>query len=158
MARGPHFSCLGRRGIQRAADVIAAVDQDAGNAVQCRGITEQLLLREEGGVPPVVRDQAREPEAKFRIFVARIREMAGGEGDVSDIAAFCSGDCYRAIPRLVIGQLLKQLAPGVTRAAVLRDPTVTSGIGQFGAIQGAAASRWFQPSRQEGPARIEPFA
>jgi hypothetical protein len=29
-----------------------------------------------------VRDQAREPEAKFRIFVTRIREMAGGEGDV----------------------------------------------------------------------------
>jgi hypothetical protein len=58
------------------------VDQDAGNAVQCRGITEQLILREEGGVPPVVRDQAREPEAIFRIFEARIREMAGREGDV----------------------------------------------------------------------------
>jgi len=70
------------RGIKRAADVVAAVDQDAGNAVQCRGITEQLVLPEEGGVSPVVRDQAREPEAKFRIFVARIREMAGGEGDV----------------------------------------------------------------------------
>jgi putative ABC transport system substrate-binding protein len=41
---------------------------------------------------------------------------------------------------LVISQLLKELAPGVTRAAVLRDPTVTSGIGQFGAIQGAAVS------------------
>src|SRR5262245_22504334 len=37
-------------------------------------------------------------------------------------------------------ELLKQIAPGVTRAAVLRDPTVTSGIGQFGAIQGAASS------------------
>src|SRR5262245_51921798 len=41
------------RGIQRAADVVAAVDQDAGNAVQCRGITEQLVLSEEGRVPPV---------------------------------------------------------------------------------------------------------
>ena len=70
------------RGLQRAADIVAAVDQDAGNAVQCRCITEQLVLSEEGGVPPVVRDQAREPEAKFRILVARIREMAGGEGDV----------------------------------------------------------------------------
>jgi putative tryptophan/tyrosine transport system substrate-binding protein len=37
-------------------------------------------------------------------------------------------------------ELLKQIAPGVTRAAVLRDPTVTSGIGQFGAIQGAAST------------------
>jgi ABC-type uncharacterized transport system substrate-binding protein len=35
-------------------------------------------------------------------------------------------------------ELLKQIAPGVTRAAVIRDPSVTSGIGQFAAIQGAA--------------------
>jgi putative ABC transport system substrate-binding protein len=32
-------------------------------------------------------------------------------------------------------QLLKEIAPGVTRAAVLRDPTVAAGIGQFAAIQ-----------------------
>ena len=69
-------------GFERAADVVATVDQDAGNAMQCRGITLQLVLPEEGGVPPVVRDQAREPEAKVRVVVARIREMAGGEGDV----------------------------------------------------------------------------
>src|SRR6201981_1587554 len=37
-------------------------------------------------------------------------------------------------------ELLKQVAPGVTRAAVLRDPTIASGIGQFGAIQSAAPS------------------
>src|SRR5215475_12713776 len=64
--------------IQRAADVVAAVDQDAGNALQCRGIAEQLVLLEEGGVPPVVRDKARKPEAIFRIFIVRIRQMAGG--------------------------------------------------------------------------------
>jgi putative tryptophan/tyrosine transport system substrate-binding protein len=32
-------------------------------------------------------------------------------------------------------ELLKEIAPGVTRAAVLRDPAVASGIGQFGAVQ-----------------------
>jgi len=37
-------------------------------------------------------------------------------------------------------ELLKQIAPGVTRVAVLRDPTIASGIGQFGAIQSAAPS------------------
>ena len=37
-------------------------------------------------------------------------------------------------------ELLKQIAPGVTRAAVLRDPTAAAGIGQFGAIQTAAPS------------------
>jgi putative ABC transport system substrate-binding protein len=37
-------------------------------------------------------------------------------------------------------ELLKEIAPGVTRAAALRDPAITAGIGQFGAIQGVAPS------------------
>jgi putative ABC transport system substrate-binding protein len=36
--------------------------------------------------------------------------------------------------------LLKQIAPSVTRAAVLRDPTIAAGSGQLGALQGAAPS------------------
>jgi putative ABC transport system substrate-binding protein len=37
-------------------------------------------------------------------------------------------------------ELLKQIAPGVTRVAVLRDPANPTGIGQFGVIQAAAPS------------------
>jgi len=37
-------------------------------------------------------------------------------------------------------ELLKEIAPGVTRAAVLRDPTIAAGIGQFALIQSAASS------------------
>ena len=37
-------------------------------------------------------------------------------------------------------ELLKQIVPGVTRAAVLRDATITVGIGQFAVIQSVAAS------------------
>ena len=37
-------------------------------------------------------------------------------------------------------ELLKEIAPGVTRAAVLRDPAIAAGIGQFGAIQAVAPS------------------
>jgi putative tryptophan/tyrosine transport system substrate-binding protein len=37
-------------------------------------------------------------------------------------------------------ELLKQIVPGVTRVAVLRDPASPSGIGQFGAIQSVAPS------------------
>jgi putative ABC transport system substrate-binding protein len=37
-------------------------------------------------------------------------------------------------------ELLKEIAPNVTRAAVIRDPAVPSGIGQFGAIQALAPS------------------
>jgi ABC-type uncharacterized transport system substrate-binding protein len=37
-------------------------------------------------------------------------------------------------------ELLKQIAPSVTRAAVLRDPAITAGIGQFAVIQSVARS------------------
>ena len=37
-------------------------------------------------------------------------------------------------------ELLKKMVPGVTRIAVVRDPAITSGIGQFGAIQSVATS------------------
>ena len=38
-------------------------------------------------------------------------------------------------------ELLRQVAPAVTRAAVLRDPTLPAGIGQFAVIQAAAPSQ-----------------
>jgi ABC-type uncharacterized transport system substrate-binding protein len=37
-------------------------------------------------------------------------------------------------------ELLKEIAPGVTRAAILWDPTVAAGIGQFAIIQSVAPS------------------
>ena len=35
-------------------------------------------------------------------------------------------------------ELLKQIAPGVMRAAVIRDPAISTGVGMFGAIQSVA--------------------
>jgi putative ABC transport system substrate-binding protein len=37
-------------------------------------------------------------------------------------------------------ELLKEIAPSVTRVAVLRDPAITAGIGMWGAIQSVAPS------------------
>jgi putative ABC transport system substrate-binding protein len=37
-------------------------------------------------------------------------------------------------------ELLKEIAPGVKRVAVLRDPAISAGTGQFGSIQTAAPS------------------
>jgi putative ABC transport system substrate-binding protein len=45
---------------------------------------------------------------------------------------------YGVIGKLL--ELLKEIAPGVTRVAVIRDPTISAGAGQFGAIQTAAPS------------------
>ena len=54
-------------------------------------------------------------------------------------------------------ELLKEIAPGVTRAAVLRDPTIAAGIGQFGAIQAVAPSLGVEvrPLDVHDPAEIE---
>ena len=37
-------------------------------------------------------------------------------------------------------ELLKEITPGITRVAILRDPTTAAGMGQFGAIQSVAPS------------------
>ena len=58
-------------------------------------------------------------------------------------------------------ELLKQIAPGVTRAAVLRDPTQSAGISQFAAIQAVAPSLGVEvarsicatPARSSAPSR-----
>jgi putative ABC transport system substrate-binding protein len=43
-------------------------------------------------------------------------------------------------------ELLKQIAPNVTRVSVIRDSSNAAGIGQFSAIQGAAQSRGVEVS------------
>jgi ABC-type uncharacterized transport system substrate-binding protein len=43
-------------------------------------------------------------------------------------------------------ELLKEIAPGVTRVAIFRDPTLPVGIGQLGAIQSAAPSMGVETS------------
>jgi len=55
-------------------------------------------------------------------------------------------------------ELLKQIAPGVTRAAVLRDPAVTAGIGQFAVVQSVAPSLGVEvvPISVQNAAEIEP--
>ena len=54
-------------------------------------------------------------------------------------------------------ELLKELAPAVTRAAVIRDPAITAGIGMFGAIQSAAPSLGVEasPVNVRDPGEIE---
>ena len=37
-------------------------------------------------------------------------------------------------------ELLKEIAPGVTRVGIIRDPALSAGIGQFGAIQAVGPS------------------
>jgi putative tryptophan/tyrosine transport system substrate-binding protein len=52
-------------------------------------------------------------------------------------------------------ELLKQVAPGVTRVAILRDPTLPAGLAQFGAIQSVASSVEVSPVDVRDAAEIE---
>src|SRR4030088_805892 len=64
-------------------------------------------------------------------FVASLAQPGGNATGFTMLEYGMSGKCR---------ELLKQIAPRVTRAAVLRDPAIASGIGQFGAIQAVAPS------------------
>jgi putative ABC transport system substrate-binding protein len=54
-------------------------------------------------------------------------------------------------------ELLKEIAPSITRAAVLRDPAIAAGIGQFAVIQSVAPSVGIDvsPIDLREPAQIE---
>ena len=47
-------------------------------------------------------------------------------------------------------ELLKEIAPGVTRVAVLRDAAISTGIGQFGVIQAVAPALRVCPGTSSG--------
>jgi putative ABC transport system substrate-binding protein len=55
-------------------------------------------------------------------------------------------------------ELLKEIAPGVTRVAVLRDPAIPTGPAQFGILQSMAPSLRVEisPVNLRDPAEIEP--
>ena len=63
-----------------------------------------------------------------------VASLARPGGNVTGFASYELGFSIKWL------ELLKQIAPGVTRAAVLRDPTNSGLIGQFAAIQGVAPS------------------
>jgi putative tryptophan/tyrosine transport system substrate-binding protein len=76
------------------------------------------------------------------VFAGAVDPVAGGlvaslarpGGNVTGFTQFEYGMSAKWL------ELLKQIAPGVTRAAFLRVPTTTGGAGQLGAIQAVAPS------------------
>ena len=63
-----------------------------------------------------------------------VASLARPGGNVTGFLAFEYGISVKWL------ELLKQIAPGVTRVAVLRNPAIPSGTGQLGAIQAVAPS------------------
>ena len=61
-----------------------------------------------------------------------------GNGDICGILPEPLQNCRGISGKWM--ELLKEIAPNVTRVAVLRDPTIAAGAGQLGAIQSVAPS------------------
>jgi putative tryptophan/tyrosine transport system substrate-binding protein len=69
-----------------------------------------------------------------------VDSLAGPGGNATGFISFDYGISGKWL------ELLKEIAPSVTRAAILRDPAITAGIGQWGAIQTAAPSLGLETS------------
>ena len=94
-----------------------------------------------GGVPPALAAQAATKTIPIVFAVGDdpvthglVASLARPGGNATGFLMFEYGLSGKWL------ELLKQIAPGVTRAAVLRDPAIASGIGQFAAVQAVAPS------------------
>ena len=88
-----------------------------------------LALQEASRIVPIVFAQGVDP-----VGAGQVTSLSRPGGNATGFMLFE----YSLSAKWV--ELLKQIAQGVTRAAVLRDPAVTSGIGQFSVIQSVAPS------------------
>ena len=97
-----------------------------------------LLTNGAGGVAPLLQDTRNIPIVFVLVadpvgagFVDSLAHPGGNATGFSALE-YSSGSKWV--------ELLKEIAPGVARVAIVRDPAISAGIGLFGAIQSAAAS------------------
>src|SRR5262245_33091057 len=108
---------------QYAAELLAP------DVMLATGVYAGRLLQQETQTVPIVFVLVLDPVGAG--FVARLARPGGNATGFTFSEYGVSGKWL---------ELLKELTPGVTRAAVLRDATDPAGIGQWGAIQSVAPS------------------
>jgi putative ABC transport system substrate-binding protein len=119
----------------------AAGDADRGRkyAAELVGLAPDVILASGGTVAtalvqatrtvPIVFTQTPDP-----VGAGFVASLAHPGGNATGFTNFEYGMGAKWL------ELLKQIAPGVTRVAVLRDPVTPQGIGQFAAVQSMAPS------------------
>jgi putative ABC transport system substrate-binding protein len=112
--------------IRRYAEELVALAPDV--ILATIGPTAQGLQQATRTVPIVF------AQATDAVAVGLVESLARPGGNLTGFSQFE----FSLSGKLV--ELLKQIAPRVTRAGVIRDPSTPSGLGQLGAIQGAAPS------------------
>jgi putative ABC transport system substrate-binding protein len=108
-----------------AAELVAL----APDVILASGGTVVGALLQATRTVPIVFTQTPDPVAAG--FVASLARPGGNATGFTTSEYSISGKWL---------ELLKEIAPRVTRAAVLRDPTIPAGIGQFASIQSVAQS------------------
>jgi putative ABC transport system substrate-binding protein len=103
-----------------AAELVAL----APDAILATGTTVMGPLQRATRTVPIVFVNVSDP-----VGAGLVASLAKPGGNATGFAALEYGFSGKWL------ELLKQIAPGVTRAAVVRDPALSSGSAQFGAIQ-----------------------
>jgi putative ABC transport system substrate-binding protein len=111
---------------RRYADELVALAPDV---ILASGGTVVGPLLQATRTVPIVFTQTPDPVAAG--FVASLARPGGNATGFTTSEYGVSGKWL---------ELLKEIAPGVNRVAVLRDPTIPSGIGQFASLQSVAPS------------------
>jgi len=108
-------------------------------AAELAALAPDIILAGGGAVVPSLLQATRTIPIVFTqtpdpVGAGFVESLARPGGNVTGFTAFEYGIGAKWL------ELLKEIAPHVTRAAVIRDTAVASGIGQWGAIQTAAPS------------------
>src|SRR5262249_3591304 len=109
------------------------------------GLALERMLQATPSVPIVF---AIVPDPMGSGFIARLSRPGGSATGFLRFEYSLSGKWL---------ELLKEIMPGLTRAAVLRDPAIAAGTGQFAVIQSVAPSRGVEviPINMRDAAEIE---
>jgi putative tryptophan/tyrosine transport system substrate-binding protein len=110
-------------------------DHSRKYATELVALAPDVILVSSGAVVGPLRQATRTvPVASDPVGAGFVESLARPGGHVTGFLSFEYGLSGKWL------ELLKQIAPGITRAAILRDPAIPSGTGQSGAIQSVAPS------------------
>jgi putative ABC transport system substrate-binding protein len=109
------------------------------SAAELVALAPDVVATNQGGIVRALQQASRSVPVLFAgaldpVSGGLIESLARPGGNVTGF----SGTEYNIGGKLL--ELLKEIAPSVTRAAVIRDPTAPGGTGNLGAIQAAAAT------------------
>jgi putative tryptophan/tyrosine transport system substrate-binding protein len=121
-----HFGAGNNDQLRKQAAELAALGPDV---ILATGSPSVAALQQANVNKPIVFVQVIDPVAAG--FAANLSKPGG---NATGFTQFEYGTSAKWL------ELLKSIAPGTTHVGVLRDPTITSGIGELAAIQAVASS------------------